>query len=303
MNRPTLLHLETVICVSRVGSFSGAARKLNATQPAISARVRDLESSLGYKLFSRRGHKMELTLKGRQFLEDVEPIFCKLQNILNEREAPTPAIVRIGCGPIAMSAWISAILGDMQRKNSSLKFQISIGVSSLIIPLLEQDKLDIAIIPGRIDYPGFYTEKLGSRLSGIWVAAYDRWESYSGYAKDFNLQDFINCGPIWTPPTTSRLYQEQVDILREYGADMKNINTCDDSRILADLLLESGGLGYVHKALVKDNLLSKKFIEINELPNVNNSDYYFVWKDVNLSPVVKMLISLAKSQGAVSKIN
>lgn len=297
MNRPTLIHIETVIYVSHIGTFSGAARKLNATQPAISARVRDLESSLGYKIFSRRGRRMELTQKGRKLLEEVEPIFSKLKSILNEREAPVPAIVRLGCGPIGMSAWLEKVIGDMQKKNTSLRFQISIGTTGLIIPLLEQDKLDIAIVPGRIDYPGFKTEKLGSRLNGVWVATKDRWRNYSKYAKELNLQSLINCGPVWTPPFSSRLYQEQIDILREYGADMKNINTCDDSRVLGDLINASDGLGYLQKSLIKDKLDSGEFIEIKDLAVVRNSDYYFVWKDSNLSPIVRMLISLAKAKG------
>ncbi|MET1117144.1 MAG: LysR family transcriptional regulator [Comamonas sp.] len=90
MSRPTLLHLETALCVAHIGTFSGAARKLDATQPAISARVRELEASLGYRLFIRRGQRMEITPKGRQFLEQVEPHFLQLQSILSERESPVP---------------------------------------------------------------------------------------------------------------------------------------------------------------------------------------------------------------------
>lgn len=202
-----------------------------------------------------------------------------------------------------MSALVSEVIGDMQKNNSSLRFQITIGISNSIIPLLDQDKLDIVIVPGRIDYPGFKLEKLGSRLDGVWVAADDRWNRYSGYAKDFNIENFINSGPIWIPPVTSKLYQEQVDILRGFGANMKNINHCDDSRIIGDLILASGGLGYVQRALVREKLISGRLVEINELPMVRDSDYYFLWKDSNLSPIVKTLIRLAQSRNNNSKNN
>ncbi|MBU7573344.1 MAG: LysR family transcriptional regulator [Hydrogenophaga sp.] len=299
MSRPTLLHIETALSVAHIGSFSGAARKLDATQPAISARVRELEAALGYRLFTRRGQRMELTVKGRQFLEQVEPLFVQLQGILNERESPVPASIRVGCGQIAMSAWLGKVIGRMQSANTRLRFQVSIGISTVLIPLLDQDKLDIAVTVGKIDYPGLHTERLGRRSSGMWVTTPDRWKKYASYAGSTakpDLADLINCGPVWTPPLSSRLYTEQSEILRDHGGHMRNINTCDDSRVLADLIVTSSGLGYAQHVLIKDRLASGALVEIPGLPGTVNSDYHFVWREANLSPIVHMLMKLAKAE-------
>jgi len=289
--------------VAHIGTFSGAARKLDATQPAISARVRELEATLGYRLFARRGQRMEITPKGRQFLEQIEPHFLGLQGILNERESPIPAVIRVGCGQIAMSAWLGKVIGRMQSSNTRLRFHISIGISTVFIPLLDQDKLDIAITAGKIDYPGLHTERLGRRSTGVWVTTPDRWEkyaSYAGSAEPPNLADLINRGPVWTPPLTSRLYAEQSDILREHGGHMRNINTCDDSRVLGDMILNSSGLGYAQHVLVAQRLASGELIEVPGLPVTGDSDYYFVWREANLSPIVHMLIKLAKTESEQS---
>lgn len=304
MSRPTLLHLQTALSVAHIGSFSGAARKLDATQPAISARVRELESSLGYRLFTRRGQRMELTAKGHQFLEQVEPLFVQLQAILNEHDAPVPASIRVGCGQIAMSAWLGKVIGRMQSTNTRLRFHISIGISTVLIPLLDQDKLDIAVTVGKIDYPGLHTERLGRRSKGVWVTSPDRWKkyapSYAGSAEKPSLADLINCGPVWTSPLTSRLYAEQSDILRDHGCHMRNINTCDDSRVQGDMILNSHGLGYVPQVLIKERLASGVLVEVPGLPVIGDSDYYFVWRESHLSPIVHMLIKLAKAESEQS---
>ena len=66
MRRVSLTNLETLCWIARLGSFTAAAERLNATQPAISGRVRELEESLKVKLFQRRGRRMELTIQGRE---------------------------------------------------------------------------------------------------------------------------------------------------------------------------------------------------------------------------------------------
>ncbi|MFG1709460.1 LysR family transcriptional regulator [Nonomuraea sp. M3C6] len=45
-------------------AFTGASRKLNRSQPAISRRIRELEQSLGAVLFERTGRRVLLTGQG-----------------------------------------------------------------------------------------------------------------------------------------------------------------------------------------------------------------------------------------------
>ena len=58
INRIAFYHLETLLWIARLGTFAAAAARLNTTQPAISARVRELESHLGTALFRREGRTM-----------------------------------------------------------------------------------------------------------------------------------------------------------------------------------------------------------------------------------------------------
>ncbi len=59
--------LETFLCVAESGGFHAAARKLNVTQTAVSARIRALEEAAGKPLFSRGAGGTALTEYGRQF--------------------------------------------------------------------------------------------------------------------------------------------------------------------------------------------------------------------------------------------
>jgi DNA-binding transcriptional LysR family regulator len=60
---------------ARLQNFSAAARSLRVTQPAVTAHVRALESSLGVRLFRRRGRKMALTEAGAILYRQAHEVF------------------------------------------------------------------------------------------------------------------------------------------------------------------------------------------------------------------------------------
>src|SRR5256885_17013239 len=63
-----LAHLESFVEVARTGNVSRAAQALFLTQPALTARLKPLESDLGVELFVRSARGMKLTDAGRAFL-------------------------------------------------------------------------------------------------------------------------------------------------------------------------------------------------------------------------------------------
>lgn len=59
--------IETFLCVADTGGFHAAARKLNVTQTAVSARIRLIEEETGKPLFTRGAGGTSLTEFGQQF--------------------------------------------------------------------------------------------------------------------------------------------------------------------------------------------------------------------------------------------
>lgn len=74
--------LRTFLEVSRLKSFSRAARKLLRTQPAISAQIRSLEQEVGARLFDRDGGKVTYTAAGRVFEPFAEYCMERQRHIL-----------------------------------------------------------------------------------------------------------------------------------------------------------------------------------------------------------------------------
>jgi LysR family transcriptional activator of nhaA len=76
-----LHHLRLFQAVAHDGTLTGAARRLNLSQSALSTQLRALEASLGHDLFDRRGRALHLTEAGRIALAHAEAIFRTAEDL------------------------------------------------------------------------------------------------------------------------------------------------------------------------------------------------------------------------------
>src|SRR6202049_4441767 len=67
-------HLETFLAVISYGGFHRAAGALRVSQPAVSARIKALEDSLGVQVFERGRSHLELTPAGKALRPHAEQL-------------------------------------------------------------------------------------------------------------------------------------------------------------------------------------------------------------------------------------
>jgi len=71
--------LRTFVTVVEHGSFSGAARALDLSQPAVTMQVQSLESDVGATLLDRRYRRVEVTEAGRILLPHARRILAEVE--------------------------------------------------------------------------------------------------------------------------------------------------------------------------------------------------------------------------------
>src|ERR687889_2695037 len=90
--------------VARLGSFSGAARALSLTQPAVSQQVAALERQAGVRLLERGPGGLSLTPAGALLLEHADVVADRLQlasGQLEELVAEHGRMLRVAAFPSA----------------------------------------------------------------------------------------------------------------------------------------------------------------------------------------------------------
>jgi DNA-binding transcriptional LysR family regulator len=147
--------LETFYWIVKLGTFHGAAGKLNVSQPAVSARIRELESALGLALFDRVGRSARLTPNGRRMFEHAERILEDVDTLLHQAGS-SPAvsgIVRIGAGELLARLWLPEMLLELRQRHPELLLDVEVDVTVNLRQKLQQGDIDIAFFAGPMQGP------------------------------------------------------------------------------------------------------------------------------------------------------
>lgn len=148
-----LRQLETLVWTCRLGSVRKAASQLGTSQPAASARLRELEEHLGISLLLRDKRPVRITPQGREVLrlaESIVELAARMEQHANSA-SPIYGTVRLGANHGTASSWLPALLRAVYDKLPGVEIELVVELSERLTDLLRAGKLDMAFVLGRVD--------------------------------------------------------------------------------------------------------------------------------------------------------
>ncbi len=151
------MDIEQLITFERIvreGSFSKAARSLNSSQPAISARVQALEQEVGGELFQRGGRRITLTERGERFLPYARQTIALLtEGIETARLTQTGQRGKVTVGTMQSLAgnFLATTIASFHKTHPQVELFVNTGHSHQITAML----IDGIVKLGLIAYPFF----------------------------------------------------------------------------------------------------------------------------------------------------
>ncbi|KJS09183.1 MAG: LysR family transcriptional regulator [Hoeflea sp. BRH_c9] len=136
--------------------FGRAANACAVSQPALSVQIRDLEISLGAKLFERGARRARLTSFGEEFALRVRLILRSVDELSELALASRDRLVgrlRIGIIPTIAPYLLPAIIGNMTRMHDGIDLQIRETLTPQLVEELIEGRLDAAIVALPISEP------------------------------------------------------------------------------------------------------------------------------------------------------
>lgn len=119
--------LETFVTVVRAGSFAAAARDSNTPRSSVSLRIRNLEKSLGVRLFKRSTRAFSLTAEGRELYErSISPLSSLLEalNSVARQGTSYAGEIRVTLPADFPPGILAAAISEYRTAHPAVRFQI-----------------------------------------------------------------------------------------------------------------------------------------------------------------------------------
>lgn len=146
--RPTLRQLQYLVAVAETGRFVEAARRLNVSQPSLSAQVAGMESELGVILFERTNSGALLTPKGTELVRRAREILRHVEDFNHAaRQEPglLSGLIRLGVLPTIGPYLLPAATRHLHTKFPELRFSVHEERTSDLELNLQEGWFDTAI--------------------------------------------------------------------------------------------------------------------------------------------------------------
>jgi DNA-binding transcriptional LysR family regulator len=140
--------IETFLAVSSFGGFHRAAQALNLSQPAISARIRTLEESLGVSLFARSRAGLTLSDAGRilrPFAEQLLKTASLARQAVHELQPARGGPLQIAAGLSISAYFLPDVLKRFQRTYPKVIISIRPGHSKEVLDMVLKEEAEIGL--------------------------------------------------------------------------------------------------------------------------------------------------------------
>jgi DNA-binding transcriptional LysR family regulator len=147
------LRLLQIFCaVFEEGSVSGAARRLELSQPTVSEHLKNLEDQVGVPLFDRLSRQIQPTRAGEHLYDQARrvgelerSIVASLGRFLNKLEGR----LVLGASSVPGEYLLPALLGRFRGKHPGVAVSLRIKDSREILDELAAGRLDLAFVGAR----------------------------------------------------------------------------------------------------------------------------------------------------------
>jgi DNA-binding transcriptional LysR family regulator len=140
--------VETFLAVATFGGFHRAAEALRISQPAVSARIKALEESLGVRLFSRSRGGLIVSDAGRTFRPHAEQLLktaALARQAVHELSPASGSPLQIAAALSISVYFLPDVLKQFQRAHPNVIISIRPGHSKEVLEMVLNEEAEIGL--------------------------------------------------------------------------------------------------------------------------------------------------------------
>jgi DNA-binding transcriptional LysR family regulator len=289
--------LDTFVAIAQLGSFSAAAARLNASQSTISARIQELEQTLGIPLFDRTQRAVRLTAKGRELLPHAQHAVSAFAEIHRRISAPEAlsGLIRMGVAELVAVSWLPRFMGAIRELYPKLSMELNVLLTSEILERLQAGELDMAIIPGSRFDPAFAARTMGW-VSFTWMAG----ASFRAEKRMLTPQD-LRKYRIFSLGKNSYHSQTMHEWLESEETEIIRVDVCNSMSAIASLTAAGLGISLLPESCYDKEIEKGHLRPISTKPEIPLVEFSAVYPRVPPNSAQKCLSELAAEVSTFQK--
>ena len=260
--------------VAECSSFSKAAEKLFITQPSISYSIKQLEESLGTKLFYRVPSGAKLTPDGVELKKKKKKSYSIIlsgERNLKESKDLKHGRISVGVQSHIGEFFLFPFIEQFHKKHKNIIIYIVSRNTEEMINLMEKNQIDFMIDTSPINsiYNNLTIEPL-LELENCFICNKDLKEEVN-CLKDLEDKNLI----LHVIRSTTR--KELIKCWDKYGVSLNPFMTIETTEMLIQAIKKDMGIGYVLKSAVKTDIKDKTLYEVKvkeKLPTIGLNIVY-----------------------------
>jgi LysR family transcriptional activator of nhaA len=264
-------HLRYFRLIAREMNLTRAARKLNLSAPALSLQLKQLEESLGHRLFERRRTGLVLTEAGRIALDYAESIGRtgeELLDVMQHRPSGGRQVLRIGAVATLSRNFQLEFLSPMLHREDVEVVLRSGGFPELLV-LLHSHQVDLVLSnqPARRDAETHWHSHLLAEQP-VGLVGTPAWRK-----RLLRFPDGMKDVPVILPSQESNTRAGFDLLLASAGVRPRIVAEVDDMAMIRLLAREGHALALVPPVVVQAEIKEGTLVETHRIPQVRETFY------------------------------
>lgn len=278
---------------ARSGSFTGAARKLFITQPAVTAQMKAFEDQCSLKLFKKKGRRLYLTDEGTTLYEYVRRIFeyeREVEDVIEEMRELKRGILRLGTSKAYARYFMPFLISRFREAYPHIKVYLDEGSSFDIIRSLGNLKNEVAVI-ARVEEDPNVTFLPFKRDRLVLIVAQGHSLTKK---KSVLVEDLVN-DPMIMKEAGSGTRKRVNDLFSEKGLTPNVLMETSNTEFIKQLVQRGEGISFLVEEAVAAEIRDKRLATVplaGETPFLDVNIAYL--RDQHLSHPARAFVEMLK---------
>jgi DNA-binding transcriptional LysR family regulator len=284
-----LRRIETFYWAAKLGSFSAAADRLNATQSTVSMRIQDLEREFGITLFERGRRGARLSSMGREALryaEEMLRLAAEMRGRLAGGET-MPGVLRIGVVEMISVTWLPRLVKAIHGSYPKVALELAEALTQDLIEDLDRGDLDLILAAGRIPGYNFTQMSLGT-VEFAWMASPEL-----GLPQRTLRPRDLQHWPVIALSRESYHHRSIEEWFRSGGAHCRRIDTCKSLGVAAALAGAGLGVTLLPPRCYRGEIKAGRLQMITVAPRFRPVEFTATYSTATIQPVARRIAELA----------